>query len=196
MRLFVALEIPDETRKTLAALVVHLQHKCPSARWIRPEAMHITLKFIGNTGAENVAAIRDALARLKSPSPIEMHSRGLGFFPNEKRPRVFWCGVDASPNTAALAAEMDRALVKIGVERETRPFAPHLTLARFKEDDAHLRGRHSKGVAQIVSLAHEMQDKDFGAMRTCEFHLFESKTKPSGAEYTRLETFHFAEAAN
>ena len=198
MRLFVALDIPGETREALAALIAKLQHKCPSAHWVRPEAMHITLKFIGHTDPENLPAIHDALAKLKSPGPIEMHFRGLGFFPGEKRPRVFWCGVDASPNAAALAAAMDQRLAKFGVEPEGRPFTPHLTLARFKEKegDAHAHGKRAKEAAQIVDVAHEMQEEDFGAIRTPEFHLFESKTKATGAEYTRLETFHFAEAAN
>ncbi len=196
MRLFVAVDVPDETRKALTAVVTQLQHKCPSARWVRPEAMHITLKFIGNTGAEHLPAIRDALAKLKSAEPIEMHFRGLGFFPSEKRPRVFWCGVEASRNASEIASEMDRALTVFGIEPESRPFTPHLTLARFKEEGAQAGGKQAKGIADIVSLAREMKEKDFGAIRTGEFHLFESKTKPTGAEYTRLETFHFLEAAN
>lgn len=195
MRLFVALEVPDETREALAALIAELQPKCRSARWVRPDAMHITLKFIGHVGAERLAAIRNALANLKSPEPIDMHFRGLGFFPGEKRPRVLWCGVEASPNAAVLAADMDRALARLGIEPESRPFTPHLTLARFKEDDGHSRGKRANSVAEILSLA-AIQMKEFGAIRTSEFHLFESKTKPTGAEYTRLETFHFTEAAN
>lgn len=196
MRLFVALEIPDETRTALAVLIARLEHTCPSARWVRPEAMHITLKFIGHIAPETLPAIRDTLAKLKSAEPVEMRFRGLGFFPGEKRPRVFWCGVEASPNTARLAAEMDKALAKLGVEQESRPFTPHLTLARFKEDHGHAGEKGAQGVTEIVRLAHEMQEKDFGAIRTSKFHLFESKTKPTGAEYTDLGMFHFSEAAN
>ena len=191
-----ALEIPNETREALAALIAQLKHTCPSARWVRPEAMHITLKFIGHTDPGTLPAIRHTLAKLKSPEPIEMHFGGLGFFPGERRPRVFWCGVQASANTAQLATEMDRTLAKLGVETEARAFAPHLTLARFKEDSAHSRGKNAKGIEEIVRLAYEMEKKHFGATRTSEFHLFESKIKPTGAEYTRLETFHFAEAVN
>lgn len=194
MRLFVALDIPDETRDALASLVAKLKPKCPSVRWVRPDAMHITLKFIGHTGEENLPAIRDALARARSPVPIEMAFRGLGFFPNEKRPRVFWCGVQASPNAAVLAGDVDRALAKLGVEVETRPFTPHLTLARFKEGDG--REKQPGSSAEIVGVVREMQDRDFGSLSTSEFHLFESTTKRTGAEYTKLSTFHFAEAAS
>jgi RNA 2',3'-cyclic 3'-phosphodiesterase len=199
MRLFVALDIPDEARQALATLIARLKPKCPSARWVRPEAMHITLKFIGHTGTGNLQPIRDALAKIHAAAPIEVHFRGVGFFPNEKRPRVFWCGAEASPNAVPLAAEIDRALSPLGIEPETRPFTPHLTLARFKEDGARHRGKPSAGVyeiAEIVNAARELAGADFGALRTSEFHLFESKLSRSGAEYTRLETFHFAKAAD
>ncbi|HTZ73567.1 MAG TPA: RNA 2',3'-cyclic phosphodiesterase [Candidatus Aquilonibacter sp.] len=190
MRLFVALGIPEETREALADLIARLRKKRPSARWVQPESMHVTLKFIGHTGDENLAAIQEALAQIHSAVPVDLRFRGVGFFPNEKRPRIFWCGVEASPNASEIAGEMDRAVIRFGVEPEKRPFTPHLTLARFKEDGA----RKPAGVAEIVSAARELAAKDFGALRTREFHLFESKTKPSGAEYKRLATFRFTEA--
>lgn len=190
MRLFVALDIPIETREALCSFIAQLKPKCASAQWVRPEAMHITLKFIGHIGEENLAAIRDALAKARSAEPIEMQFRGLGFFPNDNRPRVFWCGVHASPNAAVLAADLDRALAKLGIEAETRSFTPHLTLARFKE------GGGRSGLVEIVNAAHEMHSRDFGSLATSEFHLFESATKSTGAQYTKLSTFHFTEAAS
>jgi 2'-5' RNA ligase len=194
MRLFVAIDIPAETREALASLIAGLKPKCPSARWVRPEAMHITLKFIGHTAPENLSAIRDALAKARSAKPIEMHFRSLGFFPNEKRPRVFWCGVQASSSAATLAADLDHGLSKLGIASETRPFTPHLTLARFKEGDD--RGEQSGCAVEIANVARETQATDFGSLRASEFHLFESTTKPTSAEYTKLSTFHFTEAAS
>jgi RNA 2',3'-cyclic 3'-phosphodiesterase len=185
MRLFVALEIPSETRDALAALIEQLRIKCPSARWVRPDAMHITLKFIGHTADENLAPISAALAKIRSPLPIDMQFRGLGFFPDERRPSVFWCGVEASANAAAVAADLDRALTPLGIEPEKRPFTPHLTLARFKEGNG-------RGTAAIANAAREMQAKHFGSLLTSEFHLFQSKLTRSGAEYTLLQTFRFA----
>lgn len=194
MRLFVALDIPAETRDALASLVARLKPKCPSAGWIRPEAMHVTLKFIGHTPPENLSRINEILAMARSTEAIEMQFRGLGFFPDEKRPRVFWCGVEASPNAAILASDLNQALTKIGIEAEARSFTPHLTLARFKEGNG--RGNQVDSGIEIVTLSREMHAKDFGSMRASEFHLFESKTKPTGAEYTKLSTFHFTEAAS
>jgi len=194
MRLFVALGIPGETREALAKLIERMSKKCPAARWVRPESMHITLKFIGHTSGENLCPIQEALAQIHSTGPIDLHFRGVGFFPNEKWPRVFWCGVEASANAAEIAGEMDRAFVRFGVEPEKRPFTPHLTLARFKDDGLRTRGKAADSVAEIIQTARELSGRDFGMLRTAEFHLFESKTKPSGAEYKRLATFRFTEA--
>src|SRR6185437_12270328 len=101
------------------------------ARWIRPENLHVTLKFIGHVDAGKLDAIRAALSEIHADGPVEMRFRGLGFFPNGKRPRVFWAGTEASPNLAPLAAEIEAGLEKAGIAAETREFAPHLTLARF-----------------------------------------------------------------
>jgi 2'-5' RNA ligase len=197
MRLFIAIEISEETRRTLAALMGRLRQLCPEAKWVRPEVMHVTLKFIGHMGEENLPVIRAALARVHCPQAIDLHFRGLGFFPNEKRPRVFWCGVEASPNTAPLAAEIGAALValSIGIAPEEREFTPHLTLARLNSHDLHQRGKIPAGMDALTNEARALASADFGSLRTGEFHLFESKLKASGAEYRRIESFRFAQAA-
>jgi RNA 2',3'-cyclic 3'-phosphodiesterase len=196
MRLFVALEIPNETREALAALIAELKAKCPSAKWVRPAVMHVTLKFIGHVSEETLPAICDALAQVRAADPVDMRFRGLGFFPNEGRPRVFWCGVEASPNATSLAAEIDQRLANLGVQAETRPFSPHLTLARLDPDKLFSHGKPSPELTEILRAANDMATAEFGATRSTEFHLFESKTKPSGAEYMRLQTFPFTKAAN
>ena len=88
MRLFVALDIPDNVRASLAALVLKLRAAFPNARWVRVEGLHVTLKFIGETSSEKAAAIQAALASIPSRTPIPMKFHGLGFFPNVRRPRV------------------------------------------------------------------------------------------------------------
>jgi 2'-5' RNA ligase len=188
VRLFVALEIPSAVRDNLAALINDLRtaeagtkHK---ARWVRPENLHVTLKFIGNVDAGKLDAIYAALGQICSTGKVELRFRGLGFFPSEKRPRVLWAGIAGSPNLAPLAAGLDARLEKLGIPRETREFAPHLTLARFDPP----------GVSERLRAAAEGNvGREFGDVRTGEFHLFESKTRPTGAEYTRLSSFSFAE---
>jgi len=191
VRLFVALEIPSEVRDGFAALIAELRAADSSfsknrARWVRPENLHVTLKFIGHVDAGKLDAIRAALGEVRLDSPVEIGFRGLGFFPNGKRPRVFWAGIEASPNLAPLAAEIDTRLKKLGISSETREFAPHLTLARFDPP----------GISEGLSgVAQENVAREFGAARTGEFHLFESKTRATGAEYTRLSSFSFAPSA-
>src|ERR1700682_6580614 len=115
MRLFVALEIPAAVRENLATLMDELRAADASsaknkARWVRPENLHVTLKFIGHIDAGKLDAIRASLAEVSSGGTVELRFRGLGFFPNEKRPRVFWAGIAASPNLAPLDADIDARL--------------------------------------------------------------------------------------
>ncbi len=185
MRLFVALEIPSDVRENLAALLKSLHAVSPQTRWVRPENLHVTLKFIGEMPETKLAAIRNALAGVQSEQHVALDFRGLGFFPNEKHPRVFWAGIEASPNLKTLAAEIDGATEKLGIPREQRPFSPHLTLARFEPPRLQETLR-----AAIL----ENEEREFGSLRISQFHLVESKLKPSGAEYTTVESFPFAAA--
>jgi 2'-5' RNA ligase len=185
MRLFVALEIPSTVRENLAVLLKSLRAVSPQTRWVRPENLHVTLKFIGEVPEAKFAAIRSALAGARSDQIVTLDFRGLGFFPNEKRPRVFWAGIEASPNLKDLAADIDRATEKLGIPREQRPFSPHLTLARFEPP-----GLPEK----LRSAIRESAAREFGSLHANRYHLIESKLKPSGAEYTTLESFAFVAA--
>jgi RNA 2',3'-cyclic 3'-phosphodiesterase len=185
MRLFVALEIPSAVRENLAALLKSLRAVSPQTRWVRPENLHVTLKFIGEVPEAKLGAIRNALAAVRSDQPVMLDFRGLGFFPNEKHPRVFWAGIEASPNLKILAAEIERATEKIDISQEQRSFSPHLTLARFEPP---------RLPEQLRAAIQEHATRHFGSLRTNQFHLIESKLKPSGAEYTTVESFPFAAA--
>ncbi len=185
MRLFVALEIPSAVRENLAGLLKSLSAVSPQTRWVRPENLHVTLKFIGEMPEAKLASIRTALVGVRSDQPVALDFRGLGFFPNEKHPRVFWAGIEASRNLKTLAADIDGVAEKFGIPREQRPFSPHLTLARFEPP----------GLLEKLRVAiQENAARDFGSFRTSQFHLIESKLKPSGAEYTTVESFPFAAA--
>ena len=186
MRLFVALDFPDALRNNLRELIGRMNTKSTAARWVRPEAMHITLKFIGETDSKNLDSLQKAFSTIHSPQPVEMNFRGVGFFPNERQPRVLWCGVKASPNLPKLAEQIERALEPLGFPAESREFVPHLTLARFPSP---------KGVQEIVRAANEFKSHDFGSTRETEFHLMESRLKSSGAEYNRLASFAFVKRA-
>jgi 2'-5' RNA ligase len=185
MRLFVALEIPSTVRDNLAELLKSLRAISPQTRWVRLENLHVTLKFIGEVPETRLATIRSALAQARSDQPVRLDFRGLGFFPNEKHPRVFWVGIEASPNLKTLAASIEEATKTFGIPREQRPFSPHLTLARFEPP---------RLPQQLRAEIQENGGRDFGSLQTNQFHLMESKLKPSGAEYTTVESFPFAAA--
>jgi RNA 2',3'-cyclic 3'-phosphodiesterase len=191
VRLFVALEIPSEVRNLLAAWIKNLSAVQPSSaqknvRWVRPENLHVTLKFIGEIPVDKLDSIQGELNAVGSDHLVELRFRGVGFFPSERRPRVLWVGMEASPNLASLAGEIEQRLEKLGIERERRPFTPHLTLARF--DPPGISERLRNKVQENLAY-------DFGLLRTSEFHLIQSKLKPTGAEYTALQSFRFAAEA-
>ena len=183
MRLFVALDIPDEVRASLAALVARLRPACREARWARLAGLHVTLKFIGEIAAEKFEAIKSALASLPPREPFSIKFRALGFFPSPRRPRVLWAGIEAPAALGELAAEIEKALVPLGIEPETRAFAPHLTLARFESP---------RGLDSLHAAIEQAGAVEFGATLARDFHLYQSVLKRGGAEYTRLATFSFA----
>lgn len=183
MRLFIALQIPSSVRDNLAALLASMRAITKEPRWVRAENLHVTLKFLGEVAEERVDAIRSALGEIRSATAVALDFRRLGFFPNEKHPRVFWAGMEAPANLKTLAGDIEGAMEKLGIPRETREFSPHLTLARFE------RPRIPEALRKLIA---ENQQREFGSLRTNEFHLIQSKLKPAGAEYTTVAAFQFA----
>jgi|SRR5579862_1212747 2'-5' RNA ligase len=183
MRLFVAMNIPEDVRSAIGALVATLRPACRNARWVRIESLHVTLKFIGETSPEKTDAIRTALASIPFRAPIPITFRGLGFFPDERRPHVLWAGIKAGAELAALAGAVETAVEPLGIPHEAREFSPHLTLARLQTP------RVLESFQDAVKNAGRLS---FGRATVEEFHLYQSVLKPGGAEYTRLATFSFA----
>jgi 2'-5' RNA ligase len=182
LRLFVAIEIPSDIRGTLATFLNEMRGAAPQAKWVRAENLHVTLKFLGETDAAKLQAVRNGLASIRSAGPVTLEFRGLGFFPHEKRPRVFWVGIEASGNLKGLAQDIEHGMHKLGFPLEDRPFAPHLTLARFNP-----RGLPPR----LMPATKENASRNFGTFSTREVHLIESKLKPTGAEYTPVQSFPF-----
>jgi 2'-5' RNA ligase len=179
MRLFIGLDLPAAVVSELALLVDRLR---PSARihWSAPANLHITTKFIGEWPDERVGEIEKALATLPPFPPLPIAIRRLGFFPNPHSPRVFWCGIVAPAELAALAVATDDALASLGVAREQRAFSPHLTLARIKEQVPLQPLREA--IAALASL-------EFGEFTAASFYLYRSQLRPTGSVYTKLAEF-------
>ena len=186
MRLFAALDLPAEVRDAMLKTTANLRAEAPGARWSKPESLHVTLKFLGETDESLLPRIKIVLEKIGAAGAVALSLRGVGFFPDAKRPRVMWCGVRASPNLAELAVEIEKSLHTLGFQMEGRPYVPHVTLARLNS---------ARNVEKLVRAAAPLTSYDFGAARESEFHLFESVLKPSGSEYKKLATFRFVKDA-
>jgi 2'-5' RNA ligase len=186
MRLFVAFELSSEVRDAIAKVTASLRPESPGARWSRPEAMHVTLKFLGQADEQKTPNVKATLEQIVSAEPVSLRFRGVGFFPDENRPRVLWCGVEPTPNLFDLASTMEKSLQLLGFEPENRPYVPHVTLARLNS---------ARNVEKLVRAAAPLKTYDFGATRESQFHLFESVLKSSGSEYQKLATFPFVKDA-
>ena len=178
MRLFVALEISREVRENLAALTGELRAKIPQARWMRADNLHVTLKFIGEAGAEKMEGIRAALAGMRAVAPVAMDFRGLGCFPEARRARVLWVDAAAGPELAQLAAGIEEALEPLGFARERREFSSHVTVARFPQGPGDAR--------KLQAALEEYGGRSHGRHTAREFCLFQSELQAAGSKYTRL----------
>ncbi|MFZ0638231.1 MAG: RNA 2',3'-cyclic phosphodiesterase [Candidatus Acidiferrales bacterium] len=182
MRLFVALDVPEETRRALRAVTEDFSVVCRGARWVRPEGVHITLKFIGDVEDARLADIQEKLSGVHREKAIDMAFRQFGFFPNEKRPRVFYVGIGAGQELGALAGEIETRLEPLGIAKEERVFQPHLTLARFKSNE---------GLPELRKEIASLPAQDFGGGVAAEFHLYQSVLQSGGAVYRKLSTYRF-----
>jgi RNA 2',3'-cyclic 3'-phosphodiesterase len=164
----------------------------PEARWAKPESLHVTLKFIGEQSEASVEQIKTALGTISNQA-AEIHFCGYGFFPTAKVPRVFWVGMEAGPQLAALAAAIDDKMASLGIPKEDRAFSPHLTLARGAGGSG--SPRRSKTDAPNRNFQ-RLQEKlaalsvpEFGTMTAREFFLYQSQLSPKGSKYTKLAGF-------
>src|SRR5438874_4068484 len=188
MRLFVALGLADEIRQRIARFVEGVRDFAPEPRWVREESLHVTLKFIGET--QKMEEIRAALETVTS-SGFDLSFRGTGFFPTPRSARVFWIGIEADERLAALAAAIDAALTPLGIEKESRAYSPHLTLARSGSAKPQ-RIAGEKSHRQFARLQEKLAARpapDFGTMTAREFFLYQSKLMRGGAVYSKLTRF-------
>jgi 2'-5' RNA ligase len=192
MRIFIGIDLDDEIRTHIARFLDGVRGFAPDVRWVNPESLHITLKFIGEQKPEQVEAIRDCLRPIASPQ-IEIRFARYGFFPTLKSPRVFWIGIESGPQLAQLAAGIDAACQEFGIPREQRAFSPHLTLARGSGGSGSPKWRKgdrpNSDFAVLDKRLAAMPALDFGTMTAREFVLYQSQLSPKGSKYTKLERF-------
>jgi RNA 2',3'-cyclic 3'-phosphodiesterase len=191
MRLFVALNIDDAIRERITRFVDGVRNFAPDACWVKPETLHVTLKFIGEQPDESVEKIARALSTLQAEM-TEINFRGFGFFPPAKSARVFWIGIEAGTPLATLAAAIDDKMPGLGIAKEDRAFSPHLTLARAAGGSGSPRWRKGDGPNRAFLKLQEklsLATPEFGSMTPREFFLYRSQVSPKGSKYTKLAGF-------
>ncbi len=180
IRAFVALPLPDTLRRAVAETIRRLKPSLPGLRFVRDEGAHVTLRFLGWTRADTIAALEAPLrAAAAACPPLDLAVRGLGTFPERGRPRVLWLGLEVPRAAAALQAACERTAVAAGFEPETRAFHPHLTLGRWGDRARRL----------------PLPDVDLGSAHVGALVLYRSELRPSGSVYTPLAVFPLGGAA-
>jgi RNA 2',3'-cyclic 3'-phosphodiesterase len=170
LRLFVAIDPPEEIRAQLSAMCFGI----PGAKWLEKEQIHLTLRFIGEVDGGRFEDIREALTAIRA-EPFSMRLKGVGYFPPRKQPRVLWVGVESNSSLLQLRNRVEKALVRTGVEPEHRKFAPHLTLARLKDTPPTKLANFLAGNALYASTPFEVT----------EFQLYSSKLTREGAAHVK-----------
>jgi len=192
MRIFVALDIDDAIRDRIQRFMEGVRGFAPDARWVRPESLHVTLKFVGEKPSPAVEQIKGALASVQCET-FDLQFGGYGFFPTTKAARVFWVGIQSGPKLGGLARKIDEAVASVGVPREDHDFSPHLTLARGGGRSGAPGWRKADGAHKNFRLLQEKLSQvmvpEFGTMRAHEFFLFESNLMRGGSKYTKIAGF-------
>ncbi|NWJ47891.1 MAG: RNA 2',3'-cyclic phosphodiesterase [Chloroflexi bacterium] len=193
IRCFVALELPPVLKQELTTLITELQQldRNRKVRWVRPDGIHLTLKFLGEVAAPRLPEIISVTENALAPvQPFSLIAAKLGVFPRADAPRVIWVGLDGNLKALAAAQQaVEKSLVPLGFAPETRPFSPHLTLGRVPDIGAEEKRR-------LGQLLQTFSGKNsFGHYRFEEAVLMQSTLLPDGAIYTPLAHFKFEGAA-
>jgi RNA 2',3'-cyclic 3'-phosphodiesterase len=192
MRLFIALDLDGSIREKIVRFLDGVREFAPDARWVRPESLHVTLKFVGQWPDAQLTEMQRTLQTIHA-DPFEIHFCDYGFFPTPKAPRVFWIGIHAGPQLPSLAAAIDDKTASLGVPREEHPFSPHLTLARRAGGSGSPQKRKddspNRAFARLQEKLAALSKLDFGTMTARQFLLYQSELSPKGSRYTKLFDF-------
>lgn len=172
-RLFVAIDLPEAVRQELALLKMDI----PGVRWVVPSQLHLTLRFIGDIGEEEVLRLLQELSSIRFGN-FSLQLLGTGYFQSRGLPRILWAGVSESKHLAKLQEEIEKACIVSGALPDNRPFSPHLTVARIK-------GGKTNDVRQYVLNHRGFRSSRFKVER---FHLYSSTLDKDGAIHRVLAT--------
>jgi 2'-5' RNA ligase len=176
MRLFTAIDLPSDVLLRLERLISALR---PEAliKWSPLDNLHVTTKFIGEWPEARFEELHDALVSMPSRDCFQVSLHDLGWFPNERSPRVLWAGVHGGSALERLAAETEQCLLPLGVKKEDREFSPHLTLARIK---------NPVPLRRLRQKVQDMQPAPLGQFDVSQFALFRSDPGSNSSIYRKL----------
>lgn len=178
-RSFLAIKLTDSIINKIEAVQKELKSTSAEVKWVSPEKIHLTLKFFGKIEESKIDSISRSIKELvQDTPPFSLEVRGVGTFPNFQNPRVIWIGVvDEKERLFSLQERIEIRLEKIGFQRESHPFHPHLTLGRMKS---------SQGKEELIGRLEKYKEMEFGAFQAERIILFKSDLKPTGPIYTPL----------
>ncbi len=184
MRLFTGIDLPDHVVNVLERVLARIR---PAAhlKWVPAYNLHITTRFIGEWPEARLDELKDALADVAPRTSFRVGLHGIGWFPNPRKPRVLWAGVDAGGELRQLARDINAALERLGLPAEDREFSAHITLARIKQPVP---------LDKLQDIIAKMENTDFDTFTVDSFHLYRSQPGAAGSIYTKLSEFRFAEA--
>ena len=186
IRAFIAIPLPDEIIVTLAEIVKDLKSCLPKVSWVKPDNIHLTIKFLGNISEEKVLKIRQIMEKsCLGIAPFFLFGSGLSVFPNIKRARVIWVGVKGDVSLLkTIHYTLDEGLKSLGFVKEDRSFTPHLTLGRIKK---------IINERVLIDVIKKYKNFSTSSFKVKEIVLFKSELHPKGAVYTPLERIYFKE---
>lgn len=180
IRTFVAIKLTPEIISNIGGVQEELKRSGAEVKWVKPESIHLTLKFLGHITPEELEKVKITTRETMKPfAPFEMSVASLGAFPKMNYPRVIWMGIDkGKEELKRIAFSIEENLAKIGFDREKREFSPHLTLGRVKS---------SKGREGLVEAFTKLKASNLGSIRVNRISIMESKLRPGGPIYAALE---------
>lgn len=188
IRTFIAIELDDSLRRKIAQVRIQLE-RARAVKWVAVDGIHITLKFLGDVDSDALSALQSAIAAACKETPsFTLTLRGIGAFPNTRRPNVVWIGAEGQVEMATtLAQKINAACAALGYAREARPFTPHLTIGRVKRD---VSPNDRKFIGEMIERA---QVETLGEWRVDQVSIMQSDLRPTGSVYTRLMEIRLTE---
>jgi len=187
IRSFIAIPLKPDIIDRIEKVQKELRSLRADVKWVRPQSIHFTLKFLGNIEESQISAIAQKIQHATGGyTSWPIHLKNLGTFPSLRNPRVIWVGIeDTSGQIVTLQRQIEHALSTLGFAQEKRNFSPHLTLGRVKSP---------RGKKDLIQYLIDEREKTLGKIQVDRVVLFRSELHPSGAIYTALKEFVFQEA--